>query len=307
MQIGVSLGVGAAERWVHEQGYMEEYAAGLGAEIEVRLNRTDEPKTQLEDCMEMIDRGIDVLLLTPRDVTKSGDILAYANAKNVPVINYARVMLKDSPDLYVGYDSQRIGQQQGQYITELIYDGDFILLRGDEGDYNSQLVYNGLMYYIDPIRSDINILLDASVPGWSVDEAKRMVKEVVAANGNHVDAILAPNDKLAGASAEALAELGVTDDVIIVGMDAELSAAQRIVAGIQSATIYMDLESLAHTAIDEAILMARGEPPSINAQFDNLGKHPIDSYLITGQLVTKENLDKILIDSGCFTREQVYG
>lgn len=306
VQIGVSFGVGAAERWEREKKYMEERAAEKDVEIEVRLNRTDEPKTQLEDCQEMIDSGIDVLLLTPRDVSKTKEILAYAKEKKVPVINYARVLLEDRPDLYVGYDSARIGQQQGQFITELVYEGDYIILRGDEGDYNSQLVYEGALNYIESIKENINILLDANVPGWSVDDAKRMVMEAISANGNKVDAILAPNDKLAGASAEAVAELGLTNSVKIVGMDAELDAARRIVEGTQAATIYMDLKILAYTAIDEAILMSTNKPATINAEFDNLGDQPIDANLITGQLVTKENLDKILIDSGYFTHEEVY-
>jgi len=29
--------------------------------------------------------------------------------------------------------------------------------------------------------------------------------------------------------------------------------------------------------------------------------------LITGEMVTKENIDKILIESGYYTKEQVYG
>ena len=33
----------------------------------------------------------------------------------------------------------------------------------------------------------------------------------------------------------------------------------------------------------------------------------IKAYLITGEMVTKENIDKILIESGYYTKEQVYG
>lgn len=307
VRIGVSFGVGAAERWVNEKAFMEARAQELGVDIEVRLNRTDEPKTQLEDCKEMIDSGIDVLLLTPRDVRKAEEILAYAKQKKVPVINYARVLLGDKADLYVGYDSSRIGQQQGQYVSELVDKGDFIILRGDEGDYNSKLVYDGVMRYIEPLQNQIKILLDAPVPGWSAEEAKKMVAQAVAANGNRVDAILCPNDKLAGASLEALVELGITDPVMIVGMDAELDAARRIVAGTQSATIYMDLKTLANTAIDEAVHMARKEKVTVNADFDNLGEEPMPANLITGKLVTKENLDKVLIESGSYTKEQIYG
>ena len=33
----------------------------------------------------------------------------------------------------------------------------------------------------------------------------------------------------------------------------------------------------------------------------------IQVYLITGEMVTKENIDKVLIESGYYTKEQIYG
>ena len=134
VKIGVSIGVGNAIRWENEKRYMEARAKELGANIEVRLNKTNTPKTQQEDCREMIDKGIDVLILTPRSVANVDNILEYAKSKNVPVICYARVVLGKKIDLFVGYDSARIGQKMGQYISEAVYKGDYILLRGDSGD-----------------------------------------------------------------------------------------------------------------------------------------------------------------------------
>lgn len=286
---------------------MEERAKELGDEIEVRLNTTDTPKTQQEDCFEMIDNGIDVLILTPRDVNNTKEILDYAKKKNVKVVNYARVVLGDNVDLFVGYDSGRIGQSMGQYLSEKVYEGDYIILRGDSGDHNATLLYEGAMRYIDPIRGNINILMDEAVPGWSADTAKEIVKNAVAQNGNRVNAILAPNDKLAGACADALTELGVTTPVVITGMDAELDAVKRIVGGRQDMTVYMDLKDLARKAVEEADKMGRNQEVDVNADFNNQGESTVASYLINGQVVTKQNIDKILIDNGYYTKEAVYG
>lgn len=306
-KIGVSLGVGKAIRWEEEKAYMEARAKEVGADIEVRLNQTDEPKTQQEDCFEMIDNGIDVLILTARDVNKVDDILAYAKDHKVPVVAYARALTNENVNLFVGYDSNRIGQKMGQYLSEKVSKGDYIILQGDENDANAKLLYDGAMRYIDPIKGNLNIILDASVPGWSSDEAEKMVIEAVSANGNNVDAILASNDKLAGASAEALNKLGITKHVEITGMDAELDAIKRILAGTQDSTIYMDLKELSTIAVDEAIHLAKGEKVNVNAEFSDSNGRSVDANLITGQLIVKENIDKILIDSGYFTKEEVYG
>lgn len=307
VSIGVSMGVGDAIRWEMEKEYMEEHAEELGIQIDARIHKAAYDYTQIDDCKDLIDSGIDVLILTLRDAADAPVILEYAKAKKVPVISYARVILGEKVDLFVGYDSNRIGQKMGQYLSEMVYEGDYILLRGSEDDNNATLLYEGAMRYIDPIRSNINVLLDSPVDKWDPAIAKELVKEAVAANNNQIDAILAPNDKLAGACAEALEELGVEQHVVITGMDAELDAIQRIIAGTQDNTFYMDLKVLATTAVDEACHIAKGEKVNVNADFDNQSGGTIDSNLITGQMVTKDNLDKILIDSGYFTREQIYG
>lgn len=307
VKIGVVFGVGDAARWPQELSYMEERAAELGADIETRLNKTDEPTTWQQDCKDLVDGGVDVLIITPRNANDTEEVSAYAQEKDVKVISYARAALGSHVDLFVGYDSGRIGQLMGKFLSEMVYEGDYIILRGDPQDNNATLLYEGSMRYINPLKGSIDVLLDEAVEGWSTDAAKQMVMEAVSANGNHVDAILAPNDKIASACAEALSDLGVTDPVVITGMDAELDAAQRIVNGTQAMTVYMDLKELATTAVDEACRMAEGQAPNANAKFDNGTAEGVDSSLITGNVVTKENLDKTLIDSGYFTREEVYG
>ncbi|MEF9967984.1 MAG: substrate-binding domain-containing protein [Longicatena sp.] len=305
--IGVSLGVGEATRWVNEKKYMEEKASELGAKIEVRLNKTDKPLTQTEDCIEMIDSGIDVLIIAPRDATNTEEIISYAKSKNVPVISYSRTILNQPIDLVVGYDSNRIGQAAGQYLSELVYEGDYIILKGDPSDSNTEALYEGAMRYIEPLGDNINIILNEYVPGWSVDEAKRIVKETIENHGN-VDAILAPNDKLAGACADVVSEMGIEHHVAITGTDAELDALKRIVNGTQDLTINMDLRSLANTAIIEAFNIATlGEPTSINTQVDNGYEKLIDAHLITGTTIIKQNIDHEIIEKNIYTHEQLYG
>lgn len=305
VKIGVSFGVGAAVRWQNEKVYMEEKAKELGIDIEARLNMTDTPKTQQEDCFELIDSGIDVLILIPRDVNKVKEIIDYAKEKDVKVISYARVAVGDV-DLYVGYDSTNMGQSMGQYISEKVYQGDYILLKGDENDFNTSLLYNGAMKYIDPIKDNINILLDDYVPKWSPDTAKEMVKEAIIKNNNKIDAILAPNDAIAGACATALEELGITSHVVITGMDRELSALQRIVKDKQDMTIYIDLKNSAYTAIEQANNMALGKEVKVNASFDNGTEKRVDAYLVNGQVIVKENIQSLVIDKGYFTKEEIY-
>lgn len=75
----------------------------------------------------------------------------------------------------------------------------------------------------------------------------------------------------------------------------------------QDATVYMDLKSMAYTAVNEAYNMATKKKPNVNSEFDNESKFKIDAFLINGKLITRENIDRVLIAPGHFTHEQIYG
>ena len=89
-RLGISFGVGESKRWPYEMSVMTGRAEELGMDVDARLNKTDTPKTQTQDCIDMMDNGISVLILVPRDWSKTDEILDYARKKNVKVISYAR-------------------------------------------------------------------------------------------------------------------------------------------------------------------------------------------------------------------------
>lgn len=307
-KVGVSFGVGGSKRWYNEKAFMEDYAKKLDMEIEVRINTNDKLKPQTEDCIELIDSGVDVLIITPRDTRKMSEVIDYAKKKNVKIISYARAILDSRVDLCIGYDTYKIGQNMGKYLSERVYKGNFIILKGDRWDFNTPLLYNGAKKYIEPmVGAGVNVILDEYVPGWSRDKAREMVKAAVLQNDKQIDAILTPNDGLAGGAAAAIKELGIKNHVVITGMDAEPEAVKRLIAGTQDMTVYMDLKKLAETAMDEAYAMAQNGKMTANAELDIKNGEKVKAYLVTGEMVTKENIDKVLIESGYYTKEQIYG
>ena len=56
----------------------------------------------MQDCFELIDSGISVLILIPRDARKANEILAYAKKKNVKVISYARAVMGEDIEFFCG-------------------------------------------------------------------------------------------------------------------------------------------------------------------------------------------------------------
>lgn len=305
--VGVAFGVGAAERWPQEIKYMQDYAEQNNIPLKTRYNTDEQAKPFKKDCLELIDSGIDVLILRARDPFNMKDVLDYAKSKGVKIVSYSGIIMNDKVDLFVGHDCENIGAKLGEYLVENVPQGDYILLAGDPTDKNvSEPVRKGALKHLSLLPGNINLILDAHIPDWSMAEAKRLVTTAIRNNGGRVDAILAPNDKIAGVCIETLRELGITTPVAIAAMDGELDAVRRIVAGTQSCTFYMDLKLLAHTAMEQAVNLAKGWDVTVNAERDNNSGSPILCNLISGQLVTKHTVDSVLIDSNYYTREQVY-
>jgi D-xylose transport system substrate-binding protein len=134
--------------------------------------------------------------------------------------------------------------------------------------------------------------MDQTAEGWDPQNAMNIVENALTAVDNDIDAILSPNDGLAGGAIQALAAQGLAGKVPVSGGDAGLDAAKRIVQGTQAMTVYRDIKSLAEKGIEIAIRLAEGKDITdiATSTIDNGYK---DVPLVSGDatIVTVENID----------------
>jgi D-xylose transport system substrate-binding protein len=182
------------------------------------------------------------------------------------------------------------------------------VLAGSPTDNNAKLFREGAMKYIRPLaeKGSIRVVMDQFVKDWQPSEAQKLCEQGLTANGNKIDAVLAPNDGTAGGCIQALAAQGLAGKVPITGQDAEQAGAIRIVQGTQSMTIFKDTRALGKKAIEMAVDLANGKPIDTQGRTVNNGKKDVPSVLLTPVIVTKENLDDVLIKSGYLKKDQVY-
>ena len=165
----------------------------------------------------------------------------------------------------------------------------------------------GAMKYIKPLadKKDINIVTDEAVKNWDPNIAFKIVEDALIANENKIDAILAPNDAIAGAAIQALQAQGLAGKVAVTGQDAELAAIRRIIQRTQLMTVFKDTRELGKAAIDAAIKLANGEAVEVTNKVNN-GKIDVPSILITPIAIDKNNINSVLIDSGYLKQNEVY-
>ncbi|ADH60107.1 D-xylose ABC transporter, periplasmic substrate-binding protein [Thermoanaerobacter mathranii subsp. mathranii str. A3] len=311
IKIGFSLPTMREERYQRDRDAFVEEAEKLGAEVLVQGANNDE-NLQNSQVENLITQGIDVLVLDPQNAASAATLVEKAHQAGIKVISYDRLILNSEPDVYISFDNERVGELQGEFLTKLVPKGTYFIFAGAPTDNNATLFKKGAMKYIQPLvdKGDIKIAFDQAIKDWDPNEALKLAENALTANKNKVDAILAPNDGTAGGIIQALAEQKLAGKVPITGQDAELAAVKRIVEGTQSMTVFKDVRVLARKAAQIAVMLAQGKEvkdiPEINKTVNNQ-KIDVPSLLLTPVVITKDNIDKELIDSGWFTREQVYG
>ncbi|HBG5344641.1 TPA: hypothetical protein KQG29_002025 [Clostridioides difficile] len=59
-------------------------------------------------------------------------------------------------------------------------------------------------------------------------------------------------------------------------------------------------------ANNKVVYISKNKPLNANSEFYNQSSVTVEVNLITGQLATRENLDKIFVDTAHFSKEQAY-
>ncbi|MBZ4664914.1 D-xylose ABC transporter substrate-binding protein [Mahella sp.] len=311
IKIGFSLPTLREERYERDRDAFTKKAESLGAEVLVQAANNDE-NLQNNQVENLLTQGIDILVLDPQNADSAAALVDEAHKAGIKVISYDRLIKNTDVDLYISFDNEKVGELQGKFLTDLVPKGVYYVFAGSPTDNNATLFKQGAMKYIQPLadKGDITIAYDQAIKDWQPEEAMKLMENALTANNNKVDAVLAPNDGTAGGIIQALAAQGLAGKVPVTGQDAELAAVKRIVEGTQSMTVFKDVRVLAEKAAELAVQMAQGKEVSeltdVNGKVDN-GKIEVPSVLLTPVVITKDNIDKELIESGWFTKEQVYG
>ncbi len=306
VKIGLLMHALDKERWENDRDFFIKKAEELGGTVEVRIADNNADK-QLNQAVELLTNGIDVLVVVPVDQFAAAQIVEVAHSKNIKVISYDRLIKNCKLDLYVSTDNIEIGKLQAEYLTTIQPNGSYALIGGALRDNNSQFLYLGQMNVLQPLieRGDIRVVYNVFTESWEEEEGYKHVKKLLSEN-NDLDAILAGNDAIAYGALRALREAGKIGQVKVAGMDADLKNLHEIISGFQSCTIYKPYEKMASTAAELAITIGRTGDCQRLFQTVSNGESLVPTVFHTGMVVNKENLKLTVISEGYQKEEEVY-
>jgi D-xylose transport system substrate-binding protein len=305
IKIGFSIENTKGERWQTDLDEFQSRAQQLGAQTITRSADGDDD-LQFKQVKELLDSGIDALVLLPHDSKKAVRIVEAAHAKHVPVISYDRLIPDPRIDLYIGFDLFSVGVLQAKCLTEHAPKGNYILMGGSPLDPNSKVVRAGQMKVLQPFvdRGDIKILADIWIPEWSPAQAYVMVTQELHDLKAPLTAILASNDGTAGGAIQALADKNLSGQVLVTGQDADLVAIARLFDDTQLMTVYKPIVGEARAAAEAAVILARHENVETSTTVPN-GAQTTKAILLTPISVTRLNAKDTVLKDGFQKLESV--
>jgi putative multiple sugar transport system substrate-binding protein len=326
--IGVSMPTQSSTRWISDGENIKEVMEAAGFEVDLQYAEDDIP-TQVAQLEAMLTKGAKALIIAAIDGTQLTDVLQAAADSGVPVIAYDR-LIRDSEnvDYYATFDNFQVGVQQatsllvgmGVYASEDSTSADgpnaagpwnVELFAGSLDDNNAFFFFNGAMSVLQPlidegvlvVKSGQTDIEQVATLRWDGAVAQKRMEDLLVGNyaGDTVHGVLSPYDGLSRGIIAALVDGGYTADNLptITGQDAEVLSVRSMLAGEQYSTIFKDTRELAGVASNMAMAILNGEEPEVNdtETYDN-GVKVVPSYLLTPYIVTVDNYEALLIDSG---------
>ena len=280
--------------------------AGIAASV---VNAHNDPQKQKSQAQQCLAQGAKVILLDQLDATSGASITNLAVSQGAKVIDYDRLVVHSKAAYYVSFQNPVVGKLQAKgMIAALKARGQYSKhpviaeLNGDIKDNNAKLFKSGYDSILHPLYNSGVFKLAKSGDQWtqwSATVARTEFDQMLARNGNKINAVLAANDGIAGAVVTSLKAHGLKS-IPLTGQDATPTGVQYILAGWQSGTVYKSVRKEANAAAAAAIAIINKKPvPGVNGTTSGT-----KSILLTPVWITKSNY-KLLFTDGFLKKSQV--
>ncbi|WP_130833031.1 D-xylose ABC transporter substrate-binding protein [[Erwinia] mediterraneensis] len=298
VKIGMAIDDLRLERWQKDRDIFVKKADSLGASVFVQSANGNE-ETQMSQIENMINRGVDVLVIIPYNGEVLSNVIKEAKREGIKVLAYDRMINNADIDFYVSFDNEKVGELQAESLVKQVPQGNYFLMGGSPVDNNARLFRAGQMKVLKPYIDEgkIKIVGDQWVDAWLPENALKIMENALTANKNNINAVVASNDATAGGAIQALSAQGLAGKVAISGQDADLAAIKRLKNGTQTMTVYKPISKLADEAAKIAVDLGNDKQPASNAKLNN-GLKEVSAWLLDPIAVDKSNIDSTVVADG---------
>lgn len=286
--IGVSMKTLDAPYFAAQEVAAKARAAEIGCEI-ITADAGNDLNKQVADIEDMVARGVEALVVNPRDSQELVPAVNAASAQGVKVF-IIDLTLDSSADFVtlVQSSNSRNGLLVGRWIADQTKGKPLkiALISGDQGNEVGQERRLGVLAGLLEGQLQNSGTAGFEIVGqgwglWSNEGGLDAMEDILVANPD-VNVVLGENDSMVLGARNALKAAGKTDALLVAAADGQKEALELIMSGEYGATGLNDPAIVATTAVDLAKQAIDGELP------EGLGKITYTEPAV----ITKDNVDK---------------
>ena len=289
-KIAVSMRGQDQDRWVYDVKSMQAKAKELGDEIVVQWAQ-DDPMRQQSQIENMIAQGIDALIMVPVSNTGAPKLVKMAKDAGIPVIGYDTAIPNADVDWVVTRNNYDTGFLQVKGCLDMFppnkeHPPNIALIKGDVT--NFQMQYWNKIYHdvLDPLVKEgtVKIVSEQWHPRWTSDGALKTAETALTAAQDNLQCFVTANDSMAIGVAQAIKARGLEGKTYLSGLDAQITNLRQIVDGVQTMSIWTQIDKMGEAAAQAAHDLAAGKQPAsdemVNNEMKDIPTKYIDIYVV---------------------------
>ncbi|PID01480.1 ribose ABC transporter substrate-binding protein RbsB [Sporosarcina sp. P2] len=232
---------------------VKEQAKESGSEVIV-VDAQDDASKQASDVEDLIQQGVDLLIINPTDSEAVVSAVKSANSSNVPVITVDRRAEGGEVVSHIASDNKAGGVLAGEYMMELLGE-DNPKVAELEGISGSSAARDRGAGFNEAVDGKVNIVTKQTA-NFNRAEGLTVMENILQSNPD-IQGVFAHNDEMALGALEAIQSTG--KDIVIIGFDATDDAVKSVKDGKLSATVAQKPEEIGTKAMDAAVSILNGE------------------------------------------------
>ena len=301
--VGVSWSNFQEERWKTDEAAIKTALEAAGMTY-ISTDAQSSSSKQLSDVESLIAQGADALIILAQDAQAIGPAVQAAADEGIPVVGYDR-LIEDPRAFYLTFDNVEVGRMQARAVLAAQPTGNYVMIKGSPTDPNADFLRGGQQEVLQPAIDSgaITIVAEAYTDGWLPANAQRNMEQILTAQDNKVDAVVASNDGTAGGVVAALTAQGM-DGIPVSGQDGDHAALNRVALGTQTVSVWKDARALGKAAGEIAASLAGG---TAMADVDGAmswtspGGTTMNAIFLAPVPITAANLD-VVVDAGWISK-----
>jgi D-xylose transport system substrate-binding protein len=302
--VGVSWSNFQEERWKTDEAAIVAALEAAGASY-ISADAQSSASKQLSDIESLIAQGADALIVLAQDTQAIIPAVQAAADEGIPVVAYDR-LIEDPRALYITFDNVEVGRMQARAVFAAAPEGNYVMIKGSPTDPNADFLRGGQQEILQAAIDSgaITIVGEAYTDGWLPANAQRNMEQILTANDNNVDAVVASNDGTAGGVVAALTAQGM-DGIPVSGQDGDHAALNRVAKGTQTVSVWKDARDLGRAAGEAAAAMVAGTAMTDLegvAEWTSPSGTTMNSIFLAPVPITQDNLS-VVVDSGWIDQE----